>query len=263
MTTAVQNMISGRLKALGKGGKNGSPEAVFGMFNRHAGVSGGRFSSLNVGFHVGDSKDAVEENRKRVKTRLGLSHMLSAEQVHGVSVYCLKEKLEKDVEIGGQTGYDALFTAEKGVGLMIQHADCQAVLLYDPSKGVIGAVHAGWRGSVQRILQKAVATMIREYGASGGNIQAVIGPSLGPCCAEFVNYKRELPEEFLSFMVKENHFDFWGISTMQLLEAGLVENNIGITRVCTACSADYFSYRRACRQSGGVTGRNSSVIALM
>lgn len=262
MTTAIQNHISGRLHSAGVGEGGNGPGAVYGMFNRHGGISRDNFGSLNIGYHVGDSPECVLENRQRVKARLGIPLLLSARQVHGTSLYCFRDALESDDEIGESSGYDAMVTDRRGVGLMIQHADCQGVLLYEPNKGVICAVHAGWRGSVQQILQKTVAVMVGEYGVRPERIQAIISPSLGPCCAEFVNYKKELPAHFSSFMVKENYFDFWSISKEQLVEAGLVAANIWATKICTACSNEYFSYRRACRQTGGVTGRNCSVIAL-
>jgi hypothetical protein len=115
---------------------------------------------------------------------------------------------------------------------------------------------------VQGILAKVITIMVENYGTVQADLHAVISPSLGLCCAEFVNYRRELPEEFHRFMVRDNYFDFWQISRFQLMNAGISEKNIETTAICTCCSNNYFSYRRATRLSGGVTGRNCSVISL-
>jgi hypothetical protein len=229
------------------------------MFNRYGGVSEGLYASLNVGLQVGDEPLAVAGNRRLVKEALGLSYVLTARQVHGQGVYCLREQLHDDLEVDG---FDALVTDLSGVGLMIQQADCQAVLFFDPVQEVIAAVHCGWRGSVLGIVPQVVTTMAENYGTDPADLQAVISPSLGPCCAEFVNFTSELPEEFRQFMVRDNYFDFWRITRAQLISAGMAEGRIRTAGKCTCCSDDYFSYRRACRESGGLTGRNCSMITL-
>lgn len=229
------------------------------MFDRNGGSGGGLFFSNNVGLLVGDTTGTVLANRSRVKKQLNLTSLLSAKQVHGTEVYCLTEPLEVDQEV---EGYDALVTDLPEVGLMIQQADCQAVLLFDPVKKVIAAIHCGWRGSVQNILALTVAAMVSRYGTKPENLQARISASLGPCCAEFVNYNDELPVEYQDFMVKDNHFDFWKISAAQLQNAGLNSSRIHAVSLCTCCSDNYFSYRQAVRKSNGVTGRNCSVTYL-
>jgi len=164
-----------------------------------------------------------------------------------------------DLEVDG---VDALVTDLPEVGIMVQHADCQAVLLFDPLRRVIGAVHSGWRGSVQNILGKTVGLIVSRYHSRAEDLLAVISPSLGPCCSEFVNHRHELPPHFQRYRAGENHFDFWRISQEQLIAAGLRPASISVAGVCTSCSRDYFSYRRACREGDGVTGRNCSVVVL-
>jgi polyphenol oxidase len=230
------------------------------MFNRHGGVSEGLYGSLNVGLQVGDWPEAVAANRRLVKDTLKVSALLTARQVHGSGVYCLREQVAGDFEVDG---FDALITNVQDVGLLIQQADCQAVLLFDPVREVIAAVHCGWRGSVLGIVPRVVAAMAENFGTVPAELQAVISPSLGPCCAEFVNFKSELPESFRPFMVRDNYFDFWQITRAQLLSAGLALARIEAAGLCTCCSADYFSYRRASRESGGLTGRHCSVITLI
>ncbi|MGB3211210.1 MAG: peptidoglycan editing factor PgeF [Desulforhopalus sp.] len=229
------------------------------LFDRHGGVSRELYQSLNVGDNVGDEKEAVLENRLRVRTLSTAARLLSAKQVHGTGIYCLTEPLTEDREVDG---VDGLITDLPDVGLMIQQADCQAVLFFDPVREVIAAVHCGWRGSVQGILARVITVMAKNYGTVPADLHGVISPSLGPCCAEFVNYREELPREFRQFMVRDNYFDFWRISRYQLMSAGMSEQRIRTSGICTCCSDEYFSYRRATRMSQGVTGRNCSVITL-
>jgi len=101
------------------------------------------------------------------------------------------EDIKQDTEFAEA---DGLITSEPGVGLLIQQADCQAVLLHDPEQRVIGAVHNGWRGSTLNIIAKTVAVMEDYYGVNPKNLKAVISPSLGPCCAEFIDFQQELPK---------------------------------------------------------------------
>ncbi len=232
----------------------------YGMFTRHGGVSSGPYASLNVGRYVGDEAEMVSINRRKVREAMGVSALLTARQVHGQGIYCLTEPLCEDREVDG---FDALITNHWGLGLMVQQADCQAVLLFDAKREVIAAIHCGWRGSVAKIIPQVVATMTSTYGTVAADLQAIISPSLGPCCAEFVNFRNELPGEFQKFMVGEDHFDFWRITRSQLIDAGVREEQVRMSGYCTCCSSDYFSYRRASRQGAGVTGRNCSVIALV
>jgi YfiH family protein len=222
-------------------------------------VSRPPFDSLNISFGVGDSGENVLENRLIIQEKMNVPVLLSARQVHGESVYTLDTPLKENLEV---ENVDSLITNQKGVGLLIQQADCQAVLLHDPKSRVAGAVHCGWRGSVANVLGKTVARMVEDFGVSPGNLQGVIGPSLGPCCGEFVNYKSELPASFLPFMTGSCYFDFWEISRHQLLKAGLSATRIATKKICTCCSTDFFSYRRSRRQGDGITGRNCSVIIM-
>lgn len=231
-----------------------APGLVHGFFNRHGGVSPPPFTTRNVSFGVGDSMAAVEENRTRLKQNLKLQTMVSARQVHDNKVFIVDKSPGSDFEA---LGYDGLITRHR-IGLMIQQADCQAVIFHDPVKWAIGAAHAGWRGSVAGILGATIEAMTDNFGSDPADIKAAISPSLGPCCAEFVNHRQELPKWMHAFQVRPNYFDFWKISRIQLQEAGLQPLNIKTAAICTGCNRDYFSYRRA-----GITGRCATVIGLI
>ncbi len=240
--------------------------ARYAVITRH-GSGGGSippFASLNVGLHVGDDRDVVVQNRRHIQSQLGLYRLCFARQRHGVNILEITPESSADCscDLGEEEGCDALLTTTLSLGLAIQHADCQAVLLYDLRHAAIAAVHCGWRGSVQNILGITLAKMAAEYRTNPAEVTAFIGPSLGPCCAEFINYKKELPDSFHPYIVSENHFDFHAISTMQLIAAGLRKENITSLAHCTSCSADYFSYRRSRRQRQKDTGRNCTIIWL-
>jgi copper oxidase (laccase) domain-containing protein len=100
--------------------------------------------------------------------------------------------------------------------------------------------------------------MKQHFGCHPGRIQAGIGPSLGPCCAEFINYRKEIPREFWRYMGLNAHFDFWALSRDQMIQAGMAEINIEPSGICTRCHRDdFFSYRAA-----RTTGRFAAVIGL-
>ena len=231
----------------------------YGFFNRHGGFGTAPFNSMNISYGVGDKRKTVSVNRQRVLENIAFPTLLSAKQVHGDGIFSLTESLNSNREI---ESVDALITDQQGIGLMIQQADCQAVLLFDPVKKVIAAVHCGWRGSVINILAKVVRRMESQFGVAPEQLLAAISPSLGPCCAEFVNYREEFPVEFKSFMEQQDYFNFWQVSKYQLVDAGLRESKITVDGTCTCCSKDYFSYRRSNRSSGGITGRNCSIIGM-
>lgn len=239
--------------------KRGVSVVRYRFFQRDGGASQGRFAGLNLSYHVGDDHFHVDENRRRVKEAMGAARLVSARQVHGDRIFLVEGGETGDFEVDG---YDALITTEPGTALLVQQADCQAVLLHDPACRAVAAIHCGWRGSVAGLIGKTVALMSTALQSDPRQCEAFIGPSLGPCCAEFVNYRTELPSSFRRFQHAPNYFDFWQLSAWQLTEAGVPVDRIRISRICTSCSADYFSYRRACRTGVGVTGRHGSAICL-
>jgi len=232
-----------------------SPVVCHAVFNRHGGVSPPPWDSRSVSFGLGDDPENVLENRQRLKKVLGIKRLVSAHQVHDAKIHVVQDSPPDDLEI---EGFDALVTNVAGVGLLIQQADCQAVLLFDPVKKVIGIVHVGWRGSVAGIISATISTMNSIFSTEAVDLQAAISPSLGPCCAEFVNFQTELPRSFHGYQVRPNYFDFWAISRDQLCGAGIRPVNISIAGICTYCNSNYFSYRR-----DRETGRFASVIGLV
>ena len=230
------------------------------MLGRQGGVSQDPFASLNLSFGVGDNPENVRQNRQIALRSLGVHRLVSLGQVHGDQILVLdQEPVQEEYH-----GYDAVISNQPGIALMVQQADCQAVLLHDPVQQAIAAIHCGWRGSVAEIIGKTTTYMRTRFAVEPANLHAVISPSLGPCCAEFINYKQELPEWMHAFALsnKAAHFDFWAISRRQLCEAGVRADHIDSANICTRCNPNFFSFRRAKLETGGICGRNGSMIAL-
>ena len=153
---------------------------------------------------------------------------------------------------------DAMVTALPNLALVVKHADCQPCLLFDPEHTVIGAVHSGWKGSCLNIYKATVEYMQSQFNTNPEQLIACIGPSLGPCHAEFINWRDELPASFEPFRCQDSHFDFWAISRHQLQACGLAPEHIEIAKICTVCRSDLFcSYRFNATQA-----RNISFVAV-
>jgi YfiH family protein len=227
-----------------------------GIFTRIGGVSKPPYDTLNTSYNVGDRPERVKKNLRIIKGAIGAGRLIFMNQVHGADIVILRKDDHSRIESDAYA--DALITDIPSVALMVKQADCQGVILYDPVKAVLAIAHCGWRGNVRNILGSVVAKMRSNFGCGESEILAAIGPSLGPCCAEFTSYKEIFPEGFKGFMVRDNHFDLWEISRRQLIDAGLLENRIEIARICTRCNTDlFYSYR-----GEGATGRFATVAML-
>ncbi len=237
------------------------PDVRHGIFTRHGGCSRGAFQSLNVGNGLGDPKDAVEKNRNRISRCIGENDIIYVNQNHGDGILVFMKTdpaAGSTEEAGGKIG-DAMVTDIPGKFLAVQVADCQSVLVFDPYRKVVANIHAGWRGSVKNIIGRTVGVMKAIFDSDPVDLLAGIGPSLGPCCAEFRNYRKEIPEIFWKYKNRLNHFDFWSISMDQLKSEGLLPERIAVSGLCTKCRTDlFFSYR-----GEGTTGRFAAVIGMV
>lgn len=236
---------------------------VHGVFTRQGGASSGSFDSLNVGMNSGDSLSAIALNRKLIIQKMGMKPLVFLNQVHGKAIKVLKDGDNDLAEVfePGKELYtaDAVVTDMKDVFLVIQVADCQAVMIYDPVKEVVANIHSGWRGSILNIVGNCIDHMIDTFGSDPKDMVAGISPSLGPCCSEFVNYESEIPKDLWAFKTDSRpYFDFWKMTERQLVEAGLEKNNIENMQICTKCNTDtFYSYR-----GEKTTGRFACVVAM-
>ncbi len=179
----------------------------------------------------------LSNDSEKIKSQFGCPFYFWR-QVHGIHIEVVPSE-KPDLEC------DGLMTQHQNAGLLIKHADCQAVIFYDPIKKAIASIHAGWRGNVQNIYGVAVAKMRKEYGTKPENLFVGVSPSLGPCCAQFIHYEKEIPNKFWTFQTRPLYFDLWEMARMQLLEEGVVAHHLEISPICTCCSPENFpSYRR-------------------
>ena len=237
-------------------GLSAYPDLAHFVFTRHGGVSDSVFGSLNVSTSTGDRAKSVETNLSIIREITGARSLRFLNQVHGKDIVILRESHLQDEQPPFTA--DAMITDLAGVALLVKQADCQAVVLYDPDRKVISNVHCGWRGSVHGLLSAVVAAMRAEFGCEPSRLRAAIGPSLGPCCAEFVTYAEIFPKSFRPFMVRDNYFDLWALSRSQLVQSGLDEAHIETAGWCTRCQTDLFYSHRA----EGTTGRFATVVML-
>lgn len=245
------------------------------VFTRHGGVSEKPFDTLNVRYGIGDSDDSVTRNREMVQRffeqeLLGARHalMISANQTHRDHIMTLRadETLPENVlkEPHEIDDIDAFITDRRDILLLIQVADCQPVLLFDPGTSerspVLGVVHSGWRGSVQNIIGKTVARMRDDFGADPSRILAGIGPSIGTCCSFFTDPAHELLAEFHTYILPDLRVDFLKATRDQLTREGVPDANIEFSNICTVDTVgEFFSYRK----EGRTTGRFGLVAGLV
>lgn len=233
-----------------------SEEINHAVFTRVGGVSPAPYNSLNVHFQGKDKRENVLENRRRVMKAMGLIHCVSGVQTHGRGVLVIDAAKKEELFTAGRRTVemedtDALVTNQRGVGLMIQVADCQAIIFFDPGKKILGMAHAGWRGLKQNISAEVVAAMV-GLGANPAHILVGIGPSLGMANSDFTDVEAELGPEFVPFS-KAGKVNLWEFSRRQLMALGIEERKIENAHINTANLEEgrqFFSYRR-----DGETGR--------
>lgn len=232
----------------------GEPWLAHAISSRAGGVSEGRFGSLNVSFNVGDERARVEENLRRLQQALGADELFSAYQVHGKAVTLV------DAQTEPRPRCDVLMTQSAERALMLRYADCTPVLLADPKRRAVAAVHAGWRGSAVRAAGAAVHAMQQAFGTQPGDLLAGIGPAIGPCC---YTVGQDVVEAFADrpwLIGPDSRLDLWEANRQALVEAGVPPEHIEVANICTCCHAERFFSHRA---NGGVpAGRFASIIRL-
>lgn len=229
---------------------------------RYGGVSRGHLSSLNLGIHRGDQPENVRKNYEILGEALGfdIGDLVFTRQTHTNLVRVVDgsnrgEGLDREVE----PECDALVTNTPGVTLAAFTADCTPILLHDPVTGAVGAVHAGWRGTVADIAGNAVRAMCENYGSQPQNICAAIGPNIGVCCFETdedvpAAVRAVLGPDAEGFIVpagEKFRVDLKGVNAALLRRAGVTR--IDISCDCTACNPDRFwSHRRVGNDRGSL-----------
>lgn len=253
-----------------------------GFSTRVGGVSEvyGGGGALNLGWTPEDDPQAVAMNRRRLVEEVGRGvamDLVTLRQVHSTEVHVIGDRQDVPTAEDGRavlTG-DGMMTDVPGLLLGVGTADCVPVLVADVRRRVVAGFHAGWRGTVEGIVERGVATMRRAYGSEPGDLVAAIGPSIGACCyavgeevqtrfRERYGYAEELFSQGAAGGGAAVVLDLWEANRRQLLAAGVAPERISVVAECTSCfrEADggrrYFSHRA----EHGVTGRMLSVIGI-
>lgn len=242
-----------------------------GFATRLGGVSTGACAQLNLGLSRHDNPAAVRENYARFCSAVGTqtSCLVMTHQVHRDTVRVVsRDDLLPDLFSPIPYEADGLITDDPTFCLTIFYADCIPVLLYDPKRRVIAAVHSGWRGTALGITDRAVAKMGGSYGCDPTDILAAIGPGIGPCCFET---HRDVPDAmtaalgpdaapYLTFLGNGKYsVDLKGILTLRLRRCGLAPAHIDVLPLCTGCHPElYWSHRKL----GDRRGNQAAVIQL-
>ena len=257
---------------------------------------------LNLGFTDWDTRERVRDNREKFFRSIGASKMrvVALRQIHSDIVHVIHsvnqspagtESPETASSEAAPQG-DALITRERGVLLVVQTADCIPILLADPKRQVIAAIHSGWRGTVRRMAAKALGRMQMEFGTEPEDVIAALGPGIGQSCyevgtevaaefhAQFPNAREWFEGPFDQLVDSDNdpnwlpwltmkppghappsprvHLDLIAANRAILEEAGIPQRNISSSGFCTACRSDlFFSFRKE-----RTTGRMMAAIGI-
>ncbi len=221
---------------------------------RTGGYSSGPYESLNLGLKTQDDPELIIANRKLFFSVIGVpeDRVVRQSQVHSCNI-------AYDAEPGHYECTDASFTQRENVFLTVTGSDCVPVLFYEPNKRIAGVVHAGWKGTRQRIVYKTIMSMIETYDTIPDDVVAYIGPSVCPDCYEV---SEDVAQQFPAETVNRNgtakpHLDLWKANELQLREAG-----VRAVMQCGLCTMErqdlFFSHRGG----GGISGRMLGVIGL-
>ena len=284
MSAWMERQIDG-LQVLQARGLCKLPWLIHGFSTRPAGVSDLNGEKvLNAWFTDWDTRENVLENRRRFQSALGAADLplVTLKQIHSDVIHVCDSAPSESCR------GDALIAKRPGLLLAVQTADCVPTLLVDPRNRAIAAVHAGWRGTLARIVAKTVGAMQMHFASNPRDLLAAIGPSIGPCCYEvgtevatqFLSQFPDAPSYFDELrtgdepnplqwlnMAPPGHqpppksvlLDLQKANRSQLLAAGLQPRNVSVADLCTACRPDLlFSYRK----EGAATGRLISAIAI-
>jgi polyphenol oxidase len=155
------------------------------------------------------------------------------------------------VDASGRTGClgegDALIENTPGVIVGIKTADCIPILMVDPVHRAVAAVHAGWRGTVQKIVGNAIRQMERRFSTCAQDLRVAIGPGIGKCCYEV---GPEVMEQFREYNPAPDHLDLAEINRRQIAHCGVPSGQIYVANICTLCDPDFHSFRRDKEQAG-------------
>jgi YfiH family protein len=239
------------------------PGVVAAQSMRTGGFSSIPYSSLNLGLTTNDLPINVRKNREVFFNSMGIEekNLVSSGQTHGKEILVANHS-------GRFQGHDAIITDKKNLYVAVSIADCCPILLYDKTNEVVAAVHAGWRGTVEKILKDTVLVMNKQFNSKTENIFAFIGTCISERSFLVDN---DVAEKFSSCFVSKSEFsgkylvDLKSANHSQLTELGVLKENIEVSPFCTVLNNNqYFSYRKEGKESGrmlAVIGMNKNSIS--
>jgi len=233
---------------------------------RIGGVSTGVYSSMNLGYTNGDLSESVSQNYHIIADTLNikLGQIVRSKQVHTTNIMRIEKKDFDYSDILHDIKWDmidGLITNVPGAMLTTFYADCVPLYFVDPIKKAIGLAHSGWRGTVSKMAVKMVEKMTQEYGCNPSDIYTAIGPSI---CSKCYEVSSDVKEEFertfgdkseliFTKSINEDKYmlDLWLANKLLMLEAGINESNIEISKLCTCCNSDFLYSHRASKGKRG------------
>lgn len=237
---------------------------VHGVFMRHGGVSPKPWSSLNLATSVGDSRESVIENRRRITKCLSLREdsIFDVWQVHSNRV--IHAEASRKLDQPHQKA-DSIITGKSNITIMMLFADCVPIMIYDPENNVAALAHAGWQGTVNGVVGETVKSMQEIYSCKPEDLIACIGPSI---CVDHYEVGKDVAEEversFINteqILIKKDgkiHLDLRIANQIVLKKRGI--KRIQNSNICTACNtSDWYSHRA----EEGKTGRFAAVITVL
>ncbi|SDY44589.1 conserved hypothetical protein [Proteiniborus ethanoligenes] len=243
-----------------------------GFTTRIGGASPHPFHSLNLGLNTEDNEENIVRNFETISDALEvpMDKMVLSDQVHGTNIRIITEDdggkgLVKPMDF---KEIDGLLTNVKGIMLFTFYADCVPLFFLDRAKKVAGVAHAGWKGTVAKIGEKMIKTMVSTYSSNPEDILVGIGPSIGTCC---YSVKKDVHDQFNNNFINTIgifsnqdiytwQLDLWKANEIILKENGILSRNITISNLCTSCNTEkFFSYRN----EQGNTGRMAAFIQLI
>lgn len=234
---------------------------------RLGGVSNGTYASFNMGNFSDDNPLHIYENRQILARMffMEMDQFVIPHQTHGTRFLVIDDDflaLDRPTAIETMYGVDATITAKKGIFLCATTADCVPIILYDKKKEVIAAIHAGWKGTIGRIVAKIIAEMGRLYDSSPADILAGIGPAISQAyyevgdemVAAFLAEGFDLSDEAVASRknpASKYHLNLKEINRRELIRLGIPAENIEKSDLCTFEREDlFFSARRQTQHSG-------------
>ncbi len=230
---------------------------------KNGGASKGYYSTLNTGLHVNDENHAVVQNRKIVAEHSGweLNKWIYADQVHGTRVVQVTSRhagMGTEAYHEAVKAADGLWTFDSGIGLSLGFADCVPIYFAEPETGYAGVAHAGWKGSVGNIGGEMIR-QAAEAGVCADKMHVLIGPSIGECCYRVDQRVIDrIPDQINKKDIYETlgegqfRLNLQELNKQLIIGAGVKEQHIEVSGLCTACQKDlFFSHRR----DQGKTGR--------